>query len=280
MSRQYFDCLLVLVGEAIGVDRRLGHELGEDVLAEVVVGRAPRVGLERRHEMLHVEDVDAHRRQHLTAGREVLGLLEEAHQPVVVVDLHHAEAAGFLRRNLDDADGRRRAALAVDREHPRVVHLVDVIAREHDQMARVLAQDRVEVLIDRVGRAEIPVLADALLRAEDLDELAELVGDDAPSHADVAAERERLVLQRDEDLAQARVDAVAEREVDDPVRTAEVDGRLGPLLGQRIETLARASRQNHDDDIVLHATLGLPIGPGILDLRRKSRSDPGLSTTT
>ncbi len=120
-------------------------------------------------------------------------------------------------------------------------------------MARVLAQNRVEVLVDGVGRAEIPVLAHALLRAEDLDELAELVGDDAPSHADVTAERERFVLQGDEDLAQARIDAVAQREVDDAVRPAKVDGRLCPLLRQRIETLARAPRQNHDDDIVLHA---------------------------
>ena len=204
-------------------------------------------------EMLHVEDVDAHRRQDLTAGCEVLGLFEEAHQPVLVVHLHDAEAAGFLRRNLDDADGRCRTALAVNGQHPRVVHLVDVIAGEHDEMARVLAQNRVEVLKHRVCGAQIPVLSDALLRAENLDELAEFIGHDAPAHPDVAPERERLVLERDEDFPQTRVDAVAEREVDDPVGTAEVHGRLRPLLGQRIKALARASRQNHDDDIVLHA---------------------------
>ena len=214
-----------------------------------------------RHQVLHVEDVDAHRRQHLSAGRQVLRLLEEPDQPVVVVDLQHAEAARFFRRNLDHADGRRGAALAVERQHARVVHLVDVIAREDEQMARILAHDRVEVLVDGVGRAEIPVFADALLRAEDLDELAELVGHDAPAHADVAAERERLVLQRDEDLAQARVDAVAQREVDDAVGAAEIDRRLGPLLRQRIQAFAGASGQNHDDDIVLHAR---PSGCGAL----------------
>ena len=136
------------------------------------------------------------------------------------------------------AERRGGAALLVEPQHPRVIHLVDVVARQDDQVARVLAQDRVEVLIDRVGRALIPVLADALLRRQDLDELAELVGDDAPAHADVAVERQRLVLRRDEDPPQSGIDAVAEREIDDPVRPAEIDRRLRALLRQR-DTAAR-----------------------------------------
>ena len=39
-------------------------------------------------------------------------------------------------------------------------------------MPRILADDRVEVLVDGVGSALIPVLADALLRRQNLDELA------------------------------------------------------------------------------------------------------------
>ena len=58
----------------------------------------------------------------------------------------------------------------------------------------LFAHDRIEVLVDRVGRALIPVLAHALLRRQDLDELAELLGHDAPAHADVPVERQRLVL--------------------------------------------------------------------------------------
>ena len=189
----------------------------------------------------------------LSARGQVLGLLEETDEPILFVHLHHAEAARFFGRNLDHADRRGGAALAVEREHARVVHLVDVVAREHEQVARVLADDRVEILKHRVRRAEIPVFADALLRAENLDELTELVSHDAPSHPDVAAERERLVLQRDEDLAQSRIDAVAEGEVDDPVGAPEVHGRLGPLLREWIQTFAGTSGQNHDDDIVLHA---------------------------
>jgi len=38
-----------------------------------------------------------------------------------------------------------------------------------------------------------------------------------------------LVLRGDEDAAQPGVDAVAENEIDNPVRAAEEDGRLRPI---------------------------------------------------
>ena len=130
-------------------------------------GRVARVVLERRHQHLDVEDVDAHRGQAPGwPGGRCLRLLEEAGQPILLVDLQDAEAAGFLRRDSRcTAERRAGAALAVEAQHLRVVHLVDVVAGQHDQVPRVLAQDRVEVLVDRVGGAEVPVLADPLLRA-------------------------------------------------------------------------------------------------------------------
>ena len=117
-------------------------------------------------------------------------------------------------------------------------------------MVRVLAHDRVEVLVNGVRRSLVPVLADALLRRQDFDKLPELLRDDAPAHPDVAVERERFVLRRNEDAAQPGVDAVAEREVDDAIGPAKVHGRLGPLLGERIEPLARAAGQDDDKTVV------------------------------
>src|SRR4029079_3661461 len=161
-------------------------------------------------------------------------------------------AVRLFRRHLDHRQRRAGAAIEMEAQHARVVHLVDVIARQHDQVPRLLALDGIEVLEDRVRRALVPVLADALLRVQHLDELPELVGDDAPPEAEVAGERERLVLQRDEDLAQPRVQAVAQREIDDPVGAAEVDGGLGAFPGQGEEALTHASGQHHHDDVVEH----------------------------
>ena len=63
-------------------------------------------------------------------------------------------------------------------------------------------------------------------------------------------ERERLVLSGDEDPPQARVDAVAQREIDDAVGAPEVHGRLGALLGQGIETFTGAAGEQDDKDVV------------------------------
>src|SRR5207247_1683010 len=96
----------------------------------------------------------------------------------------------------------------------------------------------------------VPVLADALLRRQDLHELAELLRYDAPAHADVPVERERLVLRGDEDAPQPRIDAIAQGEVDDAVRTTEVHRRLRPLFRQGVEALASTAGEDDDEAVV------------------------------
>ena len=213
-----------------------------------------RVGFERAHEDVGVEDVDAHRRERESGEPGIGGgSFGFSWKPVTRSLSSTAMMPKRLRvgdRHFNRRERHRRAALLMEAQHARVVHLVDVIARQHDQVARVLAHDRIEVLVNRVGRALIPVLADALLRRQDLDELAELLRHDAPAHADVAVQRERLVLRGDEDPPQPGVDAVAEREVDDAVRAAEVDRRLRALLRERVEPLAGAAGEDDDEPVV------------------------------
>ena len=62
---------------------------------------------------------------------------------------------------------------------------------------------------------------------------------------DVVVERPRVVLGQDDDVVDVRVDAVREREVDDPVLAAERHRRLGALLGQDREAFALAAREDH-----------------------------------
>jgi len=57
-------------------------------------------------------------------------------------------------------------------EHLLVVHLIDVIAGKNDDVTRVLAANRVDILIHGVGGAEIPVCGNAHLRWQDFDEFA------------------------------------------------------------------------------------------------------------
>ena len=123
--------------------------------------------------------------------------------------------------------------LVVLLEHEGVVHLVDVVAGEDEDVLGLLGADGVDVLVDGVGGAGVPVFADALHGGKDLEELAELVGDDwTPALADVAVEGERLVLGEDVDVTQVGVDAVRQGDVDDAVLACKGDGGLGSIASQ------------------------------------------------
>ena len=72
-----------------------------------------------------------------------------------------------------------------------------------------------------------------------------------PAEGDVPVEAHRLVLREHQDPAHAAVEAVREREVDDPVDAAERHGRLGPVARQRLQPRALAACQ-HDRQNILH----------------------------
>ena len=146
------------------------------------------------------------------------------------------------------ADGDRHVGpvAAVGGDERLVVHLVDVVAGEdHDGVGRVVLDD-VHVAQDGVGRAAVPLgdLAARDVRLEQLDAAAVAVEVPRPAEADVVVERARVVLGQDDDVVDVGVDAVGQREVDDPVLAAERHGRLGALLGQDRQALAFATRED------------------------------------
>ena len=151
----------------------------------------------------------------------------------------------------DGGQGHVGAGVDVLLQHQFVVHLVDVVAGEDEDVLRLLAADGVDVLIDGVGGALVPILADALHRREDFDELAKFAGRPPSSLADMAIERERLVLRKDINLAQVGVDAVGERDIDDAVDSAERNGGLGAVTGEWIQAFAGAAGQQNSQ-CVLH----------------------------
>ena len=82
-----------------------------------LVDRA-RVLLERRHEHVACRRCRCpSTRAPAAPGGRCLRLLEEAGQPILVVDLQHAEAVRFLGRHLDRRERRAGAALAVEPQH-------------------------------------------------------------------------------------------------------------------------------------------------------------------
>ena len=84
-------------------------------------------------------------------------LFLEARDAPAVVHLHHAQAAGVGERHLDAARSTCAPAPDVLRQHLAVIHLVDVVAGEHQHVVRRVAAQDVEVLVHRVGGAALPV---------------------------------------------------------------------------------------------------------------------------
>ena len=127
-----------------------------------------------------------------------------------------------------------------------------MIAGENEDVACLGLLDGVDVLIDGVGGALVPVFVDALLRREDFDIFVERSAEETPAGGDVTVEAVGLVLREDEDTAEAGVDAVGEGEVDDAIEAAEGDGWLGAVASERLQTGALAAGENQGKDIVKH----------------------------
>ena len=128
-----------------------------------------------------------------------------------------------------------------------VVHLVYVVAgKDQDHIARVVLDD-IEVLEHRVGGPAVPLRHSPAgdVRLEQLDTAVVPVEVPRPAEADVIVQRARVVLGQDDDVGDVRVDAVRQREVDDPVLAAERDGRLRAHRREDRQALALAAREDH-----------------------------------
>jgi len=113
-----------------------------------------------------------------------------------------------------------------------------VIASQDQHIVRIVVADNVEVLEDGVGGALVPIDFDALLRRQQFDELVELAAQKTPAALDVLDQAMRLVLRDDANTADAGVETVGQREIDDAELAAEWHGRLGAPVGQLVQPAA------------------------------------------
>ena len=176
-------------------------------------------------------------------------LLEEVGDAVLLVGLEDAELADLAQRHRDGAHREVGVPLQVEADHLPVVHLVDVVAGEDQDVPRLLLLDGVDVLVERVGGALVPVLVDPLLGRQHVHVLVQLGAEEVPADAEVAVESAGLVLGQHEDAAEVAVDAVGQGEVDDAVQAAERHGRLGPVARQRLQARPLSPRKDDGEDV-------------------------------
>ena len=247
----------------------LGDDARKDVFAKVMAGLGVfRVGKKDRNHQLRIENINAHRGIAVArVVRELFGrsgLFLKADDAPVLVHFEDAELARRLRdRNLNRGHGDVGGRIGVLLKHLGVVHLVDVIAGEDEHEFGTFASDRIDVLIDGVGGALIPLLGDTHLRRNHFDVFAE-AGKRRPGGANVAIQAESLVLGKDEDAAEVRIDAIGQCDVNDAVERAERNGGLGAVTGQRPKTLPLPPGKKYADGIP-HRSFGHGPAPRTLN---------------
>jgi len=159
--------------------------------------------------------------------------------------VHDAEAGGFRARHLEAADRDVGTALDMLSQHHLVVHLVDVVAGEKNDEFAGMRLDDVDVLIDRIGRAEVPHrLRDALAGGEDVKTLIALGAKEVPAHLQMPDQAVGLVLRRDRDAANTRIHGIGKGKIDDARFAAKVDRGFGAPVGQLQKPAATAAGQN------------------------------------
>jgi hypothetical protein len=130
-------------------------------------------------------------------------------------------------------------------DHRPVVHAVQLVAAQDEDLVRLLPLDVRQVLPHRVGRPLVPpdVLLVRLLGGQDLDEpVAEHV--ELVRVGDVPVQTDAQELGEHVDVPQPAVDAVGNGDVDQTVLAGHRHGRLRPALGEREQTAAFAAAED------------------------------------
>ena len=163
----------------------------------------------------------------------------------MVIDLHYPELSGLILVDHQRPDGQVRAHPLVVIDHFPVVHFVNMITCEDDDVSWPLFFKRVDVLVHRIRRALVPLFVDPLLRRNDVDKLIQFPVEILPPRkVDMPREAHCLVLRQNKHFPYSTVEAVAQRIVDDPVIAGKGDCGFCTVPCQRIESLTFATCQN------------------------------------
>ena len=115
-------------------------------------------------------------------------------------------------------------------DHLPHVHAIDVIGAENRDQFWAVPFEQIKVLINRVRRALIPIIAGAHLRRHRNDEMFAEKIRGAPTAVDVFQERLRLELSHHVNRQNPRVDEIRQHEVDNPISAAERHRRFSAML--------------------------------------------------
>ena len=168
-------------------------------------------------------------------------LLKRVHSPLGI-SFHNAKAVTFLDRNDHCTKSDISGALLVERDHRPIVHAINMVTGKDENIVVAGLHNEVQVLVDRVGGALVPVrLPVPSIWLEYVN--AALLPVQVPgfANADMLVQRVGAILCQHSDISDAGVDAIAQGEINDAILAGERNRRLGTLLGEETQSLSLAS---------------------------------------
>ena len=94
-------------------------------------------------QLLPVKDIDTHGSQ---IALRMLRLFLEFHDTVCFIRVHNTEAACFLHRYRQYGDRCIGIACLVVGKHLGIIHLVNMISRQNQNILRIVAVDEIDIL--------------------------------------------------------------------------------------------------------------------------------------
>ena len=203
-----------------------GHRLGE---GQGIGGGHLLRRLQEVEQKIPFEEIHAHGGATATGG----GLRQGPQPPHPILARQVEDHLGRrppLRPPAGDGDGG--PPLAVKADQLGIVHAVDQIAIQGQDIVLGVALDQKAVLTHGAEEAAVPLGPLPHLRRDGGDVFPEFGMKNRPAVPQVLLQGMGLPLDQDQDLAQAGMKTIGQGEVDDAKFAAEGDGGLGPMLGQ------------------------------------------------
>ena len=200
---------------------------------------------ERFLQNLPGENIDTHRSQ-IASG--MFRLFFKVRDLTVLIGDHHAEAAGFLNRDRHAGNGNIRFVRLVEIEHNLIIHLIDVVAAQDQDIIRIEGFHVSQILQNGIGRTRVPfTVRTFFIRRKDRHTADITVQIPRDSDTDMTVQPQRLILCKYPNRVHTGVDAIAQRKINDTVFPAECHGRLGHFRGKYAKSAALTSGQQHGD---------------------------------
>ena len=157
------------------------NHAGNNVPAEIMLGIIHLlVFVQHLVERLGIEDINTHgNKSHVGIVRHapgIPGLFLKGNNGAVLVDFHDAVGAGLRPGHLNAGYRQGLAAGNMIQKQLGIIHLVDMIPGQNQNILLLMIPDNVQILINGISGAPVPVhLVHALLRRQQIQILVKLI---------------------------------------------------------------------------------------------------------